>query len=585
MSLSHNHDTHSRKRPRAESSFSTSSSSSSSVSTSEDEDDAHSTSSGSTTRSMEADAEYLLLDDEYAAACGKQEEAWSWERSHDNKNNKNPRRSGGPQEENGGAAASVRCVPLLTRLRHLGNNKPVVATRRRQDEGKGADFILYHRYMVQSVLGKGTYAKVVLATDLARSTPEERTVALKVFRKKRQYKEAFEDERDILEFDRGSQLLLTNTSSERINDPPQRRSWLEEGTRSYLRPLDSISHPLHDSIVFPVCGGTLLDLIRKRTKVLFHQPPPPPPQGVSSSSSSTLYQEVARQRSGSWFATRTPVVPFAFIQSIAYQLLSFVALAQELGYVHSDLKPENILLKESIWLPDPLTADFNGVGGAPLPLTSRIQVADLGSAVRLRRAPAAASQHRSSSSHNPKKRHSRHREESTSPAAGVEESFKGIQTRHYRAPEVILHSGWSYPAEMWSVGLILVELITGECVFLTHDDKEHLAMIEKFLYGTVGHSPTFLRDVERCGFDRRGKSNVWEYFSGRQERLRWPTSEYGASDRRYADRLPTKQDTLHGVPVLLKDLCDKLLELDPARRLTAKEALMHPLFSYQNAAR
>ena len=30
-----------------------------------------------------------------------------------------------------------------------------------------------------------------------------------------------------------------------------------------------------------------------------------------------------------------------------------------------------------------------------------------------------------------------------------------IQTRHYRSPEVIIGSGWSYPADMWSVGCIL----------------------------------------------------------------------------------------------------------------------------------
>ncbi len=37
-----------------------------------------------------------------------------------------------------------------------------------------------------------------------------------------------------------------------------------------------------------------------------------------------------------------------------------------------------------------------------------------------------------------------------------------VSTRHYRAPEVILGLGWSFPCDMWSVGCIMVELLTGE---------------------------------------------------------------------------------------------------------------------------
>lgn len=36
-----------------------------------------------------------------------------------------------------------------------------------------------------------------------------------------------------------------------------------------------------------------------------------------------------------------------------------------------------------------------------------------------------------------------------------------VSTRHYRAPEIILGLGWSFPCDIWSVGCILVELITG----------------------------------------------------------------------------------------------------------------------------
>lgn len=56
-----------------------------------------------------------------------------------------------------------------------------------------------------------------------------------------------------------------------------------------------------------------------------------------------------------------------------------------------------------------------------------------------------------------------------------------VSTRHYRAPEIILGMGWSYPCDIWSIGCILVEFLTGDALFQTHDDLEHLAMMEVVL--------------------------------------------------------------------------------------------------------
>ena len=39
---------------------------------------------------------------------------------------------------------------------------------------------------------------------------------------------------------------------------------------------------------------------------------------------------------------------------------------------------------------------------------------------------------------------------------------KIVQTRHYRAPEVILELGWSQSCDVWSIGCILFELYTGK---------------------------------------------------------------------------------------------------------------------------
>ncbi|KAF9896526.1 dual specificity protein kinase kns1, partial [Lobosporangium transversale] len=56
-----------------------------------------------------------------------------------------------------------------------------------------------------------------------------------------------------------------------------------------------------------------------------------------------------------------------------------------------------------------------------------------------------------------------------------------VSTRHYRAPEIILGLGWSYPCDIWSIGCILVEFLTGEALFQTHDNLEHLAMMQAVL--------------------------------------------------------------------------------------------------------
>ncbi len=53
-----------------------------------------------------------------------------------------------------------------------------------------------------------------------------------------------------------------------------------------------------------------------------------------------------------------------------------------------------------------------------------------------------------------------------------------VSTRHYRAPEIILGLGWSFPCDIWSIGCILVEFYTGDALFQTHDNLEHLAMME-----------------------------------------------------------------------------------------------------------
>lgn len=129
--------------------------------------------------------------------------------------------------------------------------------------------------------------------------------------------------------------------------------------------------------------------------------------------------------------------PLSHVVHMGRQLVQAVAFMHKNGIIHTDLKPENILLVRD---------EFRTENGSRRLLNPDIRLIDLGSAT-------------------------------------LEEAHHTsvVSTRHYRAPEVILGLGWSYPADVWSLACILIELYTGEALFQTHDDVEHMAMMERVL--------------------------------------------------------------------------------------------------------
>ncbi|XP_061581125.1 dual specificity protein kinase CLK4b [Cololabis saira] len=139
-----------------------------------------------------------------------------------------------------------------------------------------------------------------------------------------------------------------------------------------------------------------------------------------------------------------------------------------------------------------------------------------------------------------------------------------VSTRHYRAPEVILDLGWDHACDVWSIGCILIEYYLGTTLFQTHDSKEHLAMMERVL----GPIPTNLLD----------KTKKRRYVH--RNRLDW---DVNSSTGRYVKKhcKPLKnyiscKDENHQQ---LFDLIEKMMEYDPAKRLSLEQALRHPFFS------
>jgi dual-specificity kinase len=169
-------------------------------------------------------------------------------------------------------------------------------------------------------------------------------------------------------------------------------------------------------------------------------------------------------------------------------------------------------------------------------------------------------------------------------SATFEEDYHSsiVSTRHYRAPEIILGLGWSKPCDLWSLGCILVELLTGDALFQTHENLEHLAMME----AVIGPMPdSIIRSATKSG----ANPSVLELFNlrSRTKRLHWPEGAEGKRSLRAVGKLKSMRSYLesnadpsvHPHLRVIVDLVTKLMAWDPLLRITAEEALAHPFFS------
>eukprot|EP00930_Biecheleria_cincta_P083070 TRINITY_DN72702_c0_g1_i1.p1 TRINITY_DN72702_c0_g1~~TRINITY_DN72702_c0_g1_i1.p1 ORF type:complete len:421 (+),score=53.12 TRINITY_DN72702_c0_g1_i1:26-1288(+) len=164
-----------------------------------------------------------------------------------------------------------------------------------------------------------------------------------------------------------------------------------------------------------------------------------------------------------------------------------------------------------------------------------------------------------------------------------------INTRQYRAPEVMLGLGWSYPSDIWSCGCVLPELLTGSPLFSAHRNLEHFALMKKILgrelERTMAQKALDMYTASGC----RGKSSDSSQERGGRSpstvaidrlldssgRLRWPGRAKASTVARVerAKLLEEQFDDRWFV-----DLLQRCLVYDPSRRITADEALRHPFF-------
>lgn len=127
---------------------------------------------------------------------------------------------------------------------------------------------------------------------------------------------------------------------------------------------------------------------------------------------------------------------------MSFQLVRAVKFLHDMKLTHTDLKPENILFEDDRY------EETKSKSGKTVRVIKNcnIKLIDFGSAT-----------------------------------FEDERKTRIVATRHYRPPEVILETGWSHPCDVWSIGCIIFEWYMGICMFQTHSNTEHLAMMERIL--------------------------------------------------------------------------------------------------------
>ena len=209
------------------------------------------------------------------------------------------------------------------------------------------------------------------------------------------------------------------------------------------------------------------------------------------------------------------------VRKFAHSMLQCLEALHRNRIIHCDLKPENVLLKQQ------------GRSG--------IKVIDFGSSCY---------------------EHQR--------------IYTYIQSRFYRAPEVVLGARYGMPIDMWSFGCILSELLTGYPLFPGEDEGDQLACVIELL----GMPPEKLLEsskraknfISSKGYPRYctvttipDGSTVLTGGRSRHGKTRGPPAS-----KDFVTALKGSDDPL------FIDFLKKCLEWDPAQRMIPSQALRHP---------
>ncbi len=219
-------------------------------------------------------------------------------------------------------------------------------------------------------------------------------------------------------------------------------------------------------------------------------------------------------------------LPIEEVQDIAQQLCKAVDFLHRNGMTHTDLKPENIMFVNSDFTSvyDPETqSDVMRLN------CTDIRLIDFGFLTR-----------------------------------DKDEHSVVNTTGYYRSPEILLDLGWSHPCDVWAIGCILVEIYNGSPLFDAHEDRQHLAIMEK----TLGPIPATMATASKTKHFKDGVLDwIWVGWEGQEKELAeyyMPLIKYKVND--------SDDETM------LFDLVAKMLEYEQTKRIPLAVALEHPFF-------
>jgi len=240
--------------------------------------------------------------------------------------------------------------------------------------------------------------------------------------------------------------------------------------------------------------------------------------------------------------------PVEQVRQVAYELCLSVSFLHSHRLTHTDLKPENVLFYDSDYVKDYPASSRRKEGDDRESRPKKVRILK-NPEIRLIDFGSTTFDHEHHSSI--------------------------VQTRHYRAPEVILELGWDQSCDVWSVGCIIFELAMGFMLFDTHSSVEHLAMMERVL------GPLPVKMVERSKL---------KYFS--KGKLKWDEdSSAGRHVRRKVKPLARyipREERGNVDWEEMFDLIGLMLRYDPTRRLALSECMEHPFlkkFKLRGASR
>lgn len=320
-----------------------------------------------------------------------------------------------------------------------------------------------NRYMLEKVIGRGSFGQVVRAYD----TRENTHVAIKIIKNNALYVE---------------QALSEVRMTSYLNriDP--------EDVHSIMRLRDKFIFRGHQCLVLELLSFSLYDLLRSTE---FY--------GVSLNLVRKFCKQILR-------------------------CLAFLA-RPDVNIAHCDLKPENVLLRH--------------------PQRSAIKVVDFGASCRI-----------------------------------TESMFTYVQSRFYRAPEVILGLPYETQVDVWSLGCMLIELHTGYPVFAGTDEADQMAIIVERLGLPPSH---MLENGKKTAlfFDRDPDSGEWVIKNGlsqKHERVIPGSKPINAFVDYHTGATNGRRKRVSGGHSevdyeIFLSLAAKMLHYDPKERITADEAL------------